>query len=514
MALDHETAARRREETWAKLLTPIAMDGNSRVPVAEVAGVAVATHEPTPLVRPVAPPAPYPVDALGPVLGPAAHGIAEIVQVPNALAAGCVLATTALAAQAHANVATLGGVRPLSLNIATIAGSGDRKTGADDVALTPIREHVRRMTLTYQTQMQEWERSQAARKLDRQRKRQEAESGDEYAVALREIAEEPPPRKPWVICSEPTAEGLIRSLADGQYSQGIYSDEGGQFLGGHALSDESELRTVAMLSRAWQGAPLDRVRATDHEHIVLYGRRLSMHLLVQPEVSTRLLGRSLYRSQGFLARWLIAAPDSLAGTRKHDPSRPAPQDDPRIRRYWHAIGQLLERPATEDQEIGGLDPPCLALSPEARCLLVSAYDALEIAQGHNGELEPVREWASKAAEHACRIAGVLTLANDPTAIAVGAETMRGALELMRHYLEEYMRLVGSAGVSEDIRYAEVLRGWLRSKGLRSLTPRHVMRFGPNSIRSADIARRSITHPSNAETASTPTMIIAIKAITV
>ena len=118
-------------------------------------------------------------------------------------------------------------------------------------------------------------------------------------------------------------------------------------------------------------------------------------------------------------------------------------------------------------------------------------NAGRIAQGHNGELEPVREWASKAAEHACRIAGVLTLANDPTAIAVGAETMRGALELMRHYLEEYMRLVGSAGVSEDIRYAEVLRGWLRSKGLRSLTPRHVMRFGPNSIRSADIARTAL-----------------------
>jgi Protein of unknown function (DUF3987) len=450
-----------------------------------------ADAAPTPLVRPIPPPAPYPIDALGPILAPAARAIAEIVQAPEALAANSVLATAALAAQPHANVQTLGGARPLSLYILTIAGSGDRKSAADKVALDPISSHVRRMTTLYQTALAEYQRASEARKFARSKAKKGAESPDDYAAALEEIAEEDKPRKPWLVCSEPTAEGLMRSLAEGQYGQGIYSDEGGQFLGGHALSEEAELRTVTMLSRAWQGEPLDRVRATDDEHVILYGRRLSMHLMVQPDVATRLLGKSLYRSQGFLARWLIAAPDSLAGTRRHDPSQPDPQDDGRIRRYWHAIGELLARPPGEDHEVGGLDPPCIALSPEARSVLVSAYDELESAQGSGADLETVREWASKAAEHACRLAGVLTLVVDPAAFSVSGETMRNALALMQHYLGEYMRLIGSAGVSEEIRSAQLLLEWIQRKGHRSITPRQVMQYGPGSIRSADGARGAI-----------------------
>jgi hypothetical protein len=446
----------------------------------------------TPLMRPIPPPEPYPVDALGPVLGPAARALAELVQVPEALAAGCVLATAALVAQKQANVQTLGGARPLALFVLTIAGSGDRKTAADKVALTPVDEHVRKMHASYEAELAEWERAKEASKLDRANARKAAGSGDEYAEALREIAAEPKPRKPWIVCSEPTAEGLVKSLADGQYAQGIFTDEGGQFIGGHALSEEAELRTIAMLSRLWQGDRIDRVRATDSEHVVLYGRRLSMHLLVQPDVATRMLGKTLYRSQGFLARWLMAWPDSLAGTRLHDPTRPQPDDDPRIRRFWHALGELLAAPANEDREVGGLDPPCLALTPEARSLLVEAYDEIERAQARDGALEGVREWASKAAEHACRIAGVLTLTSDPMAHAVPAETMGGALALTQFYLSEYVRLVGSADVPENIRHAQELLTWLRQKKRATVTARDVMRLGPGrAIRHGDAAKAAL-----------------------
>ncbi len=446
----------------------------------------------TPLMRPIPPPEPYPVDALGPVLAPAARALAELVQVPEALAAGCVLATAGLVAQKQANVQTLGGARPLALFVLTVAGSGDRKTAADKVALAPVDEHVRKMHASYEAELAEWERAKEAGKLDRANARKAAGSGDEYAEALREIAAEPKPRKPWIVCSEPTAEGLVKSLADGQYAQGIFTDEGGQFIGGHALSEEAELRTIAMLSRLWQGDRIDRVRATDSEHVVLYGRRLSMHLLVQPDVATRMLGKSLYRSQGFLARWLMAGPDSLAGTRLHNPTLPDPADDPRMRRFWHALGELLAAPANEDREVGGLDPPCLALTPEARSLLVQAYDEIEVAQARDGALEGVREWASKAAEHACRIAGVLTLTSDPMALAVTAETMAGALELTQFYLSEYVRLVGSADVPENIRHAQELLTWLRQKKRATVTARDVMRLGPGrAIRHGDAAKAAL-----------------------
>lgn len=455
---------------------------------------AARVDPPTPLVRPLAPPEPFPLDALGPVLAPAARAIAEIVQVPDALAANSVLAAAALCAQAHADVQTLGGARPLSLYVLTIAQSGDRKTATDDVALKPVKDHVRRAVLTYQTAQAEWERAREGVKLQRDAARKRAKnsgSTDDYTAELREIAEEPPPRKPWIVCGDPTSEGLMRSLAEGQYSQGVFSDEGGQFIGGHSMSDDTELRCIAMLSRAWQGAPLDRVRATDNEHVILYGRRLGMHLLVQPDVAARMLGKSLYRSQGFLSRWLLAAPTSLAGTRLHNPALPAPEDDNRIRKYWTALDQLLQLAPNEDREIGGLNPPSLLLSPEARALLVAAYNEIEGAQAAEGPLDDVREFASKAAEHACRIAGTLTLVADPAAHAVTAEAMANALRLVAHYVGEYQRLIGAACLPVEIAAAQKLLEWIRAKRLRTVTARQIMRLGPNSIRHADAAKGAL-----------------------
>jgi Protein of unknown function (DUF3987) len=448
--------------------------------------------EPTPLVRPIAPAPEYPIDALGSILAPAARAIAEIVQVPAALAANSVLAAAALAAQSQSNVQTLGGDRPISLYILTVSASGDRKSSADKIALTPVHAHVRRLTTTYEIKKAECDRVNAARQLQRSRAKKDAQTPEDYAAALKEIANEPAPRRPYMICTEPTAEGLLLSLRDGQFGQGIFSDEGGTFLGGHALSDEAQLRTIAMLSRAWQGDPLDRVRARDAENVTLYGRRVSMHLMAQPDVAALLLGNPLYRAQGFLARWLMAAPNSLAGTRLHDPTRPDALEDSRIRRCMSATAELLARPASEDRDLGGLDPPRLALTPEARSLLIKAYDEIEIAQVAGGALESGREWAAKAAEHACRIAGVLTLIGDADATHVSGETMHNALALVRHYLGEYLRLVGSAGVSIEIEQAQILLTWLERKRLREVTPRRVMQYGPNSIRDAGVAREALT----------------------
>src|SRR5688572_4662354 len=77
--------------------------------------------EPEPLRRPLEPPSPYPLDALGPVLSATAKRIHEVVQAPAALCGQSVLAAAALAAQQHADVTVDGRTEPLSLYAVTIA---------------------------------------------------------------------------------------------------------------------------------------------------------------------------------------------------------------------------------------------------------------------------------------------------------------------------------------------------------------------------------------------------------
>ena len=102
------------------------------------------------------------------------------------------------------------------------------------------------------------------------------------------------------------------------------SAKGGQLIGGHGLSRDHALRTGARLSELWDGLAIRRLRAGDGLTL-LQGRRLSLHILVQPEAAAGFLSDPTLRDQGLLSRFLVAAPESLAGTRfSRDP---CPQDE-------------------------------------------------------------------------------------------------------------------------------------------------------------------------------------------
>ena len=71
---------------------------------------------PQPLVRPLPPPEPFPVDALGPGLTGAAQAICDTVQAPIKMCAGAVLASASLAVSAHIDIKLpTGQTKPVSI---------------------------------------------------------------------------------------------------------------------------------------------------------------------------------------------------------------------------------------------------------------------------------------------------------------------------------------------------------------------------------------------------------------
>ena len=92
------------------------------------------------LMREPSPADPFPIEALGTVLAPAARGINDRVQAPMAICGQSVLAAAALAIQGHADVVLPNGqVKPLSIYCITVAASGERKSSCDAEATWPIR---------------------------------------------------------------------------------------------------------------------------------------------------------------------------------------------------------------------------------------------------------------------------------------------------------------------------------------------------------------------------------------
>jgi hypothetical protein len=289
-----------------------------------------ANEPPRPLIRELPPPDPFPIDALGEFLGLAARAIHERVQCPVAICGQAVISAATLSAQAHADVQLpTGQVRPISNFFITIAETGERKTAADNEALWPVRKREKALREAYDAALPSYENQKIAWERARDYAVKKAK-GDPNAIKSALDALGPAPMAllvPLLTCPEPTYEGLCRLLAVSEPSVGVFSSEGGQFIGGHSLSEEKKLLTAAGLSGLWDGEPIKRVRAGDGTSI-LPGRRVAMHLMAQPDVAAirepdtsadaaikRLLSDQMLLGQGFLSRCLVSAPDSISGTR-------------------------------------------------------------------------------------------------------------------------------------------------------------------------------------------------------
>ena len=181
---------------------------------------------------------------------------------------------------------------------------------------------------------------------------------------------------------------MCKHLAIGQPSIGIFTSEGGQFIGGHGMRDESKLLTAGGLSTAWDGDPIKRVRAGDGT-MILPGRRLAMHLMAQPDVADILFRDPLLAGQGLLSRLLVTAPESAAGSRLWHEERP--ESDRDLERYGARLLDILEAPfPLSPGKSNELEPRPLCLAPEAVRVWISFVDHVEKAIAQGGALESVR----------------------------------------------------------------------------------------------------------------------------
>lgn len=451
-----------------------------------------AAEGPQPLVRPIAPGAAYPVAALGP-LRAAVEAVQGMTQAPLAIPAQSALAVASLAVQGFADVETLGGARPVSLYALTIAKSGERKSACDARLVGAIRARERELAIKYRAEREAWTRRLTIWKAQHDAivSGSRKKGGDPMAAeaALRVLGPEPQP--PALIdrtVSEPTFEGLTKLFAIGQPSLGLFSDEGGQFLGGHAMNNENRQKTLAAFNDLWQGNAIKRTRSGDG-HQSLHGRRLAIHLMVQPAVARGFMADPLAADTGFLARFLMCEPPSAIGTRLHANTK---ENAPALASFERRLGDILCTPMPIDPETGGLDLRCLPLSTHARELLVQYHDKVERSQSNGGGMANLTGTASKSAEQAARIAGVLTLWRDLDATQVEPADMANAIDLARYYLLEASRLAEVANVSVEIDRAEQLRRWLIERWPEpEVLVRDVMNKGPNPLRENPKARAAL-----------------------
>lgn len=412
-------------------------------------------------------PEPYPLDALPDTLRAAVEEVRAFTKAPVPLVASSALAALSLAVQAHADVKRaekLSG--PLGLFLLTVADSGERKSTCDGFFMQAIRDYeaqqadaAKLLIKDHNAAMEAWEAKRGGIK---ERIRQLSKAGKaarEQEDALRDLEHDKPesPRVPRLIYGDATPEALKWNLAKGWPSGGVVSSEAGLVFGAHGMGKDSVMRNLATLNQLWDGADIATERRTT-ESFTVRGARLTIALQVQEATLRSFFDRSggLARGTGFLARFLVAWPESTQGYR---PFSDPPDTWPALAKFNHRVAGILEQsvPINED---GALSPPVLPLATDTKAAWVMFHDAIENELRSGGELYDVRDVASKTADNAARIAALFQVFEHGCAGAVGLAAFEGASRIAAWHLHEARRFYGELALPEDQANAARLDGWL------------------------------------------------------
>ena len=400
-------------------------------------------------------PLPYPLDALPDTLRAAVEEVQAFIKAPIPLVANSALGALSLAAQAQADVKRAENLSgPIGLFLLTIADSGERKSTCDDLFMRPIRDYeasqaemAKPQINEYKADAESWEAkcNGIKDKIRQQAKASKPTSEQQAALCDLERNKPEPPSVPRLIYSDATPEALKWNLAKGWPSGGVVSSEAGLVLGAHGMGKESVMRNLATLNQLWDGKDIATERRTT-ESFTVRGARLTIALQVQEPALRSFFDRSsgLARGTGFLARFLVAWPESTQGYRLFsDP----PDTWPALERFHQRITSILEQdvPINED---GALTPPVLPLAPDTKAAWVTFHDAIESELRSGGELYDVRDVASKTADNAARIAALFQIFEHGPGGAIGLEAFEGASRIAAWHLHEARRFYGELALPD------------------------------------------------------------------
>lgn len=265
-----------------------------------------------------------------------------------------------------------------------------------------------------------------------------------------------------LFAEDSTAEALAMDLGAGWPSSSLWSDEAGLVIGGHAMSESSVMRFLALLNRLWDGNSFLR-RRTSRESIEIRGRRLTVSLMAQPSVVQSLIGGhgGIARGIGLLARFLIAWPASTIGTRLY---RTGDLDAAPLRTFDDRVASLLSQPLPiEDEKSLTLKPPLLELDPDAFAIWRDGHDHIEKTLARDGDYGELTDLGAKIAEQAARIACVLHVFEQGPVGPIPADAMQAGADIALWHLQEARRVFGLAESDQATNDAELMLGWLSAQ---------------------------------------------------
>ena len=446
----------------------------------------------------------YPVEVLPDIIREAVLEYQSFGQQPMPMVAQAALSAASAACQGLADVRrddVL--VGPISLSMMSIAESGERKSSCDTVFLKPIREVIDRRRTAALEEERWYTEDLAVWEAQRKRLHSEAakfkaqasiKSGDakHSMLANLDLIKEQirlhlddrpiPVRVPTFFYSDITPQGIGRQLNENDFVGSVWESEAGVTFGSVGMSAPNFVtQSLGTLNKLWDGAALDAIRADSGRNFRVYGRRVSINLMIQPVVLNEYLinaGKTA-RGSGFLGRFLITAPPSTMGTRVY---QTPPAQMPACTRFSDCLETLMSKELPLNEAGTELLLPMVGMNESARASWIDFVNDVEQKLGADCDFCEIRDAAAKAGDNAARIAAVFHLISNRTEVDdIDEDTMQSAITLMYWYLDEFNRALKDVSPPELLD-AEILLSWLLKQDDCHHTPRQIQQLGPRATR--------------------------------
>ena len=461
--------------------------------------------------------APYPMDALPGIIGGAVREVVSIVKCPPALAANSALSVLATACQGVANVQPHLGLKPspLSLFMLVIGASGERKTTADNKYADVLGNWCDTKTQELEPDLKAYKAefaSWTAQKRGLEKAIESAASkGDPASLQKMQEAQE---KLVWLEQNEPakvyapdmamedtTPESIAYDLMHKWASIGILTSEAGTFFGGHGMKPDSIARNMAQHNRMWDGGGMKITRRTS-ESFTVTGARETLGLAVQPAIIRQFHEQhgEAARGSGLFARFLIAYPESTIGNRPITAEEARAIQEtitPQLTKFHEKLHAVLEQQYTNGKSGKFENLPVLKLSDAALAYWVDYYNGVEAECKAGGDMEEMRDVASKSADNAARLAGLFHLFNGGDVLdPISGETMKAACQLAGWHLYEALRFFGEVALPKDDLEAVKLDAWLiaecKATGSNAVGKTSTLqRVTPASLRKVDKLNKAL-----------------------
>ncbi|MCY9827758.1 YfjI family protein [Vibrio chagasii] len=429
----------------------------------------------------------------------ALDNLEQLTQTPRAMNLSAILAASSTSLQGLVDVENplTGKAGPISLNLLTVAGSGERKSSLESKVIKGLKRFMlddtkllKRALVKHALIISEH------REVEKNLIQEMVEAaGEEKELAIERLVEhrsnKPQAPKPRVIRFEDVTPQSLQAELQGVGANALLnSSEGGKILNSLLMKNTSFLNDI------WSGEDT-RVSRKSSDDIIIEDARLTVSIMTQVSTVKKFIAKSTddVRDNGFFARFLLCYPPSNCGNRQSYGLKIPTEAIDEFNERVYSLLQLLPMKVDERER------RVVSFCYDAKKVLTDISNDIEAGMKPGGRFEFAKDHASKLIENTVRVAAILhcfeVYSEDETLPEIPLSTLWDAINIVAYYSSEFMGLFcPPPSPPQYVLDAEVLVNWLAQRaniGTRYIKINYILQYGPNCLRKSKALKAALDY---------------------